>query len=364
MKFTGKIKNSRGEIVELKNGSELRTAMKDSAGKDGRIAGQAEELLSKNSSATFRSYLASQGVTVKDAVRALGIEDIGSQQVRALYQNDNTKPLFNAVLEDGFREGFLAGGRSDQLVGQTISMDQMSYQYYTLENKDNDDLDLSFIGQGAPIPVVSIKLDTDHTIFVYKRGGGIEITDEAKAMRFDMLSLHLRKRGVQIGRTEEKLAVHRLLNGYFKDGTDAAPTLGVKTANDWTLADIWYAKQYAFQKYGFNYTKCLMNLKTAEKWATQKEANGNFIFLNELKNGDMPDVLDYQPFISEDIPDGRMVLVDPRFALAKYQFKPFSVENDRDVKTQVEGSYATETSDYIPFDPNARMILTLDAARS
>mgnify|MGYP001075628294 CR=1 FL=1 len=364
MKFTGKIKNSRGEIIELKNGSELRTAMKDSAGKDGRIAGQAEELLSKNSSATFRSYLASQGVTVKDAIRALGIEDIGVEQVRALYQNDNTKPLFNAVLEDGFREGFQAGGRADQLIGQTISMDQMSYQYYTLDNKPNDDLDLSFIGQGAPIPIVSIKLDRDHTIYVYKRGGGIEITDEAKSMRFDMLSLHLRQRGMQIGRTEEKLAIYRLLNGYFGDGTDAAPTLGVKTANDWKLSDIWYAKEYAFQKYGYNYSKCLMNLKTAEQWATQKEANGNLIFLNELKNGDMPDVLNYKPFISEDIPDGRIVLVDPRFALAKYEFKPFSVENDRDVKTQVEGSYATETSDYIPFDSNARLILTLDQARS
>ena len=76
MKFTGKIKNSRGEIIELKNGSELNSAMRESAQKDGRIAGQAEDLLSKNSSATFRSYLASQGVTLKDAIRALGYTNV------------------------------------------------------------------------------------------------------------------------------------------------------------------------------------------------------------------------------------------------------------------------------------------------
>lgn len=363
MKFTGKIKNSRGEIIELKNGSELNSAMRESAQKDGRIAGQAEDLLSKNSSATFRSYLASQGVTLKDAIRALGIEDIGSQQVRALYENNNTKPLFNAVLEDGFREGYLAAGRTDQLVAKTISMDQMSYQYYNLENKDNDDLDLSFVGQGAPIPVATIKLDTDHTIFVYKRGGGIEVTDEAKSMRIDMLGLHLRKRGMQMGRTDEKLAVHRLLNGYFKDGTDAAPTLGVKTANDWSLTDIWYAQQYAAQKYGLSYDRVLMNLKTAEQWATQKEANGNLLFLNELKNGELPNVINNVPFVTEEMPDNRIMLVDTNLALAEYQYKPFSVENDRNVKTQVEGSYASVTSDYIPFDPNARLILTLDEAR-
>ncbi|MBO0962347.1 hypothetical protein J1P26_21830 [Neobacillus sp. MM2021_6] len=363
MKFTGKIKNSRGEIIELKNGSDLTTAMRESAQKDGRIAGQAEDLLKKNSSATFRSYLDSQGVTLKDAIRSLGIREVDTLQVRALYENDNTKPLFNAVLEDGFREGYLAAGRADQLVAKTISMDQMSYQYYTLENKDNDDLDLSFVGQGAPIPVVTIKLDTDHTIFVYKRGGGIEITDEAKSMKIDMLALHLRKRGMQMGRTDEKLAIQRLLNGYFKDGTDAAPTLGVKTANDWKLSDIWYATQYANQKYGFTYNRTIMNLKTAEKWATQKEDNGQLIFLNELKNGEMPNVLRMAPFISEELPDNRIMLVDTNFALAEYQYKPFSVENDRNVKTQVEGSYATVTSDFIPFDPNARMILTLDTAR-
>lgn len=363
MEFKHKIKNSRGEVIELKNGSDLKTAIRDAAGADGRIAGQAQDLMGKNSSATFRAYLNQQAITVKDAIRSLGFTDVGPMQARALYENDNTKPLFNAVLEDGFREGYLAAGRASELVAQTISMDQMSYQYYEIENKENDDLDLSLVGQGAPIPVVTIKLDTNHTIFVYKRGGGIEITDEAKSMRFDMLALHLRKRGLQMGRTDEKLAIARLLNGYFKDGTDAAPTIGVKTANDWKMSDIWYAAQHGNQEHGFTYNRAVMNLATAEKWATMKEDNGQMIFLNELKNGDMPDMLRMAPFISESIPDNRIMVVDTRFALAEYQYKPFSVENERNAKTQVEGSYATVTSDYVPFDKNARMIIKLDSAR-
>lgn len=363
MNFKGKFKNSRGEIVEFKNGGDLRSAMKTSVQQDRAISGLADDLMAKNDSLAFRSYLESEGLTVKDAIRALGIDKIDAHQVRELYANDNTKPLFNAVLEDGFRQGYEAAGRAGELVAKTITMDQMSYQYYYRETGENDELDMKLIGQGAPIPVATIKLNQDKTIFVHKRGAGIEITDEARSMRFDLLALHLLERGRQIGRTDEKVAIHRLLNGYFKDGFDAPKTMGVKTANDWKLSDIWYASQSHNQDYGLSFNRCVMNLKTAEAWATQKEANGTLIFMNELKQGDMPNVLNTTPFISDQIPDNRIMLVDTTSALAEYSFKPFSVENERNVKTQVEGSYATKTSDYVPFNPDARLVLTLDAAR-
>ncbi|WP_242299028.1 hypothetical protein, partial [Bacillus cereus group sp. BfR-BA-01382] len=60
MKFKHKIKNSRGEVIELANGSELTSAIAEASAKNGRIAGQAGDLISKNSSATFRSYLDAQ----------------------------------------------------------------------------------------------------------------------------------------------------------------------------------------------------------------------------------------------------------------------------------------------------------------
>lgn len=68
--------------------------------------------------------------------------------------------------------------------------------------------------------------------------------------------------------------------------------------------------------------------------------------------------------IQSHYPDNRIVLVDPEYALVEYEYKPLSVENDRNVKTQVEGSYASKSTDYVPFEKNARLIITLDAARS
>lgn len=116
---------------------------------------------------------------------------------------------------------------------------------------------------------------------MFKRGAGVEITDEARNMNIDMLALHVQLRGQRLGRTDEYRAVERLLNGYFDDGADAA-TLGVKTANTLKLTDAWYAAQYMQDKFGFTPKVAVMNLKTAEMWASQKEDSGNLIFLQEV----------------------------------------------------------------------------------
>ncbi|MBX6333720.1 hypothetical protein IRY61_00050 [Candidatus Saccharibacteria bacterium] len=358
-----KIKNKRGEIVELKTGSELRAEMKNIALKDKRLAVSADSLVKGNSSFLYRSYLDHNAVTVKDVARAFGFENIGMEQVRALYENDNTKPLFNTIVEDGIRIGYAKQGRAAQLVAKTVPIDQQTYQWYYIDDPDKDELDFSYVGQAAPIPTAVIKIDGDRIIRVFKRGAGVEITDEARSMNIDMLALHVQLRGQRLGRTDEYRAVERLLNGYFDDGADAAPTLGVKTANTLKLTDAWYAAQYMQDKFGFTPKVAVMNLKTAEAWASQKEDSGNMIFLQEVKNGDMPDFINAAPFVSSQMPDNRIMLVDTDFALVDYQYKPLSVETDRNVKTQVEGSYATVTDEYVPFQKNARLILTLDQAR-
>lgn len=359
-----KIKNSRGETVELKEGAALKQRMKEIGDSKKRVKDMSDSLTKGDSSLLYRAYLDSEGVTVKDAMRAMGIEDVGVETVRALYENDNTKPLFNTIIEDGIRIGYAKTGRADQLVSKTIPIGQMTYEYYYLEDPDKEELDFKLVGQGAPIPVATIKLDDKRMIRVFKRGGGVEITDEAKSMNIDMLSLHMQLRGQRMGRTDEFLAIDRLLNGYFDDGYDKAPTIGIKKENDFKLADAWYASQYMQDKTGFEPKMAIMNLQTAEKWVTQKEDSGNMIFLPELKNGDIPNLINNKPFVSSQMPDNKIMLVDTEFALAEYSYKDMSVENDRNPKTQIEGSYASKSTDYVPFDKNARLIIELDKKRS
>lgn len=345
------MKNRNGEIVEIEAGSGLRDIIeRDYGSKEANTA----------SSSAYKRYLSSNGVTIKDVVRELGFEDIGKVNVRALLDNDGTKPLFNAIIEDGLRMGFERQSNWNTLVAETVDSDQLSQQWYYLDH-DDDDYELREVGQGAPIPTGQIKLG-DQSIKMHKRGRGIEWTDEAKRANISMVQLWLRKLGKQLGKQYENVAIERLLNGYFADGSDTAPVLGVETSGTLTLGDIFYASKYQEQELGFTPNLAIMNLNTASQ-ITNLRDNGAYIYREKLQSGQFADVVNGQPFISNQVPDGRIILVDTSFALVRYSGKGFGVESERSAKTQVEGSYGTEISEFVPFEPDARLILAIDQAR-
>jgi hypothetical protein len=364
-----KIKNKNNEVVQLASGSALRSELYNiaSTSENEALNQQASELSRKDSSLLFRKYLDQNGVTATDALRAMGINDIGSTKVRALYDNTGVKPLFNTVIEDGIRRGFEKTGRASELLAKTVPINELTYGWYTMEDPEGKakDLDMKLVGQGGPIPTQVITIDDKRSVRVYKRGAGIEITDEAKSMSFDLLALNLELRGKQMGRTDEKILIQRMLNGYFADGHDTPEKIGVKNAGTFALSDAWYTAQWMGMERGFTPNRAIMNLNMAEEWATQKlDSSGALLFGQELRNGQMPDVMNTKPFISDQMPDGQILFVDTNYAMVEYEYKGFSVENDRNVQTQVDGSYATKTSDFVTFQQDARILLDVSMARS
>lgn len=352
-----KVKNRSGKIIQLPQGADLQRVLSEKYG---------TEPAKHASSYHYRHYLKEQGVSRKDVISALGIENINKIQVRELLNNDGTKPLFNSVIEDGLRMGWERESNWQQLVAETIETDQFSYLWYYLDagatpEEKEEMFGLRDIGQGAPIPVGSIKVG-ENSIKMSKRGRGIEWTDESKRAPISLVQLWLRELGRQLGRQYESVAVNRLMNGYFNDSSDAAPTIGVSTANDWGLADIFYAAAYQEETFGQRPNLAVMNLETAYRITTMRDGDA-YLYRNELENNQFADVLNNKPFISELVPDNRIILVNTNAALVRYSGKPFGVESDRNVKTQVEGSYGTEISEFVPFIKEARMIITLDQAR-
>lgn len=343
-----KIKNHEGLDRTIYTGASLRSFL--------------QEKHNRSDSFAVKKYLASEGVQLKEVLRSLGFENIGKQQVRALLNNDGTKPLFNAVVEDGLRLGFEKEANWQSLITKDIDSEQLSGTYFYLED-DEDEVALHDIGQGAPIPVGTIKAG-DKSYKMHKRGRGIEWTDEAKSASIDLVSLWFMKLGKKLGRDFENTAVYRLLNGYYADGFDAAPTIGVKSANTLTLSDLFYAIAYMENTFGFTAKRMVVNLETAAQIADLKNGDSNYLFLDELKRGEWPTPLKIPMQINNTVPDNRIILVDTSFALTRYVYKEFGVEFERSAKTQVEGSYGTEISEFIPFEKNARLIITIDSARS
>lgn len=343
--------NRRKKQIELNVGDEMRSFMTKEFGK---------EAYEKKNSQAFKRYLVENDVSFRQMVKQL-FPDLGATQVRAILNNDNTAPLFNAIVEDGLRIGFERQANWQRLVARDIPSDQFTQAWYYLEEPDEDDYDLRDIGQGAPIPVGTIHLG-DQSIKMHKRGRGIEWTDEAQRANIDLVSLWFERLGRNLGRNYESIAVERLLNGYFADGSDAPPTLGVGTAGELGLTDMFYGTAYMQDTFGFNPNLAMMNLETATRWAETRD-NGYLVFQNDVANGNFPNVINSAPFINNSIPDNRIVLVDTNAALVRYVGKPFGVESERNVKTQVEGSYGTEISEFVPFEKNARLVITLDEAR-
>lgn len=346
-----KIKNRSNQEVEIATGASLRNEIEKHYG---------TEAAKTASSYHYKRYLADQGLGIKEMIRALGYENIGSVNVRELLENDGTKPLFNAIVEDGLRMGWQRQSNWQQLVAQTVSSEQFSQQWYYLEH-DDEWYELRDVGQGAPIPVSRIALG-DQSIRMHKRGRGLEWSDESKRANIDMVRLWLTQLGKNLGRQYENVAVDRLLNGYFADGSDAAPTIGVETADSISLGDLFYAAKYQEQELGFTPNLAIMNLNTAYTITSLRD-NGAYLYRQELQNGNFADVVNSTPFVSNQVPDNRIILVDTNFGLVRYEGKPFGVESERSAKTQVEGSYGSEISEFVPFEPNARLIITLDAAR-
>lgn len=347
-----KVKNRANQIIDLDLGNDMRSFMSEKFGADAS---------KKNSSSAFKRYLTEHDVSMKEVVKALGYDRVGQIQVRALLDNDGTAPLFNAIVEDGLRIGFERQANWQQLVARSVDSDQFTQAWYYLEEPDADDYELRDIGQGAPIPVGTIKLG-DQSIKMHKRGRGIEWTDEAKRANIDLVALWFQRLGLQLGRSYEDIAVNRLLNGYFPDGEDAAPTIGVSTTGEISLTDMYYAQAFMQDSFGFTPNLAIMNLNTAMQWAEIRD-NGFLIFQDNILDGNFPNVINAAPFISREVPDNRIILVDTTAALVRYVGKPFGVESERNVKTQVEGSYGTEISEFVPFETNARLVLTLDETR-
>ncbi|MBH8599078.1 MULTISPECIES: phage major capsid protein [unclassified Thermoactinomyces] len=342
------VRNHCGKNVELKTGASLIAHLK--------------ERYKRTDSYAVNRYLEAEQVQLNDVFRAFGIEDIGKVQVRTVLQNDGMKPLFNAAIEDGLRMGFEKESNWQVLVADTVDATKMAQEWYFLEY-DEDEVALREIGQGAPIPVGTLKIG-DQSIRLHKRGRGIEWTDEAKDMNIKLVSLFLMKVGKKLGRDYENTAIYRLLNGYFPDGSDSPPVIGVKTANNLTIGDLFYAAMYMEEELGYNVKRLVMNRKTASSIAELKNGDGNYLFIDNLKSGEWPSPLGAPIHINNLVPDNRIILVDTAFALIRYSYKEFGVEFERSAKTQLEGSYGTEISEFVPFEKNARLIITLDQQRA
>lgn len=319
-------------------------------------------------STAIKHYATEAGVDLKDVLGTyLEGQDVGRTTVKHFLTNTGLRPLFSPVVEDGLRLGLnRISARWEGLVAKTVFVDTLTYEYYEFSNgaagaasrsanpgtpEGNEEFGLRRIGQGAPIPVARVSV-SGKSYALTKVGRGIEWTDESKAAPIDLASMWFQQVGLQLGWDYHDEIVDRLLNGFFPDGSDAAPVLATNTANIVTDADLIEAQGVLEMQFGYTANVMLMSLARSVQVRTMENGAGQRLFPNGVEAAGLPPIQ-----IAQTVPDDKIVFVDTGFAILRLVAKEFGTEFSRDVPTQVEGVYGTSIELSVPFMPNARLIL-------
>jgi len=290
------------------------------------------------------------------SLESFGIADIERETVSRFLTNTGLKPLFSPVVEAGMRMGMnLVVKDWQSLIAKSVPINRMSYEYYVFDNEDEEAFSLKMIGQGAPIPVASVTVSgKSYTLF--KVGRGIEWSDEAKMAPVSLATMWFTELGRRMGLMMFEYCVDMLLNGYFADGSDAAPTQALIGATlDYT--DIISGYLTMTEDYGYSPKRLICNKATALNILTMTYPNNFPVFPNVMVDGSYPAPMGIPLVVSSAMADNTVLLVDTDFALLELVAKPFSTEFERSAKTQVEGSYGTTIQLIAPLFPDARLIV-------
>lgn len=302
-----------------------------------------------------------QGTSVKTVIDTiLDGEDLGRVKVERFLTNSYIRPLFSPVVEEGIRLGLnRVASMWEDLVAQTVPVDQMTYEYYEFNNgtppvgnaEGVDEFKMRRVAQGAPIPTARVTIGQKNLI-LYKQGRGIEWTDESKMAPIDLASLWFQQVGLQLGWDYHENIIDVLLNGYFTDGSDDPVVLPTGTPAVIDFADLLTAQGTLTVNYGYTADVMLMSLARSVAVRTLENGAGQLVFPNGVEGAGLPPIR-----ITTSIPDDKIVFVDTGFAVVRYVNKEFGTEFDRSVQTQVEGSYGTSIELTVPLFPYARLVL-------
>lgn len=307
-------------------------------------------------SKALRRYLDDKGVQLKDVLKTFGIDDLGRITVNRFLTNTGLRPLFSPVVEDGIRLGLnQVAPYWEGLIARNVQIDRLNYEYYQFDNTTANDteFELRQIGQGAPIPTAKVTVSSK-SYALTKLGRGIEWTDEAKQAPIDLAGLWFQQLGVKLGWQFHDTAVDMLLNGYFADGSDDAPTFATATAGTLVEADLFNAQAEHLIKYGYQATVMLAERARAVSIKTSTYTNGAPVFPDGVEAKGLPPLA-----IAKTLANNRVILADTNFALIRLEARPFGTEFDRNPRTQVEGSYGTEISLIVPMFKDARLVITI-----
>ena len=216
------------------------------------------------------------------------------------------------------------------------------------------------LGAGESMELGSLKYG-QKTVHISKTGIGIEIVDEAiRYTNISLLSLFLQDVGIKLASSLTRELINVLINGDQSDGSEAAGTVGVVTAgtmewNDFIKVFVrgglrnrrWY--KTIGNEATVNFMMDMPEFRMSNKLANPE------LRMNVKTPGVLPSALDV--YVHSSVPNNQLIMVDTDLAAVQLTSMPLTVESDRIVQRQLNGTYVSLTTGFMNIFSDARVIL-------
>lgn len=202
------------------------------------------------------------------------------------------------------------------------------------------------VGEAETIPLGEISYG-EKSVSTFKIGRGIKLSYEVKQyVSLDVISIFFQDFGVRLGQALDTLAVDVLINGDQADGSASAPVLGVGTVGSKEYKDflkVWIRASRMGRKMNTIIGGEASALETLDMPEFKDRKAGT---TDANLNVKTPVPKDASYYIHGNVPADQEILVDPRYALIKFNVIPLMIESEKIVSNQTEAFYASLTTGF------------------
>ena len=277
------------------------------------------------------------------------LEDLGIDPTIDTINNVMTLPGTDArwIIPEIIRDSIRMGLRDAPIWPNiTASEQDIAQKSVTMPYINMSDATPRKVNEGETIPLGSISYG-QKSVSTFKIGRGIKMTYEVRNyVSLDVISIFFQDFGVRLGQALDTLAVDVLVNGDQGDGSDSAPVLGVVTPGTKTYKDllkVWIRASRMGRKLNTIIGGEEAALDTLDM-AEFKDRKAGTTDANLTLKTPVPKDANY--FIHGNIPAGQEILVDPRYALIKFNVIPLMIESEKIVSNQTDAFYASMTTGF------------------
>jgi len=271
--------------------------------------------------------------------------------------DESIRWLVPEIIRDAIRRGFINSPIHQDFIIREEPVPQLSQvmPYWDTTGLPNAP---KALGPAETMELGSIKYGSK-TVRIGKTGIGLQIDDEAiQYVSVSLMSIFLADVGIKLGSALSVKAIGTLINGDQADGSEAAGTVGVASANTLAYADLIKIFVRGSLR-NRNWLKTIGNEDTVNYLLNMPEFRTTNMYGKPVLglNTKTPVPKDIDVYTHNSVPAGQLIMVDPSMTMVQLTAQPLKVESERIVSRQINGTYVSLTTGFAIIQKDGRIIL-------